>query len=194
MPKFSETEKEIILQKLFIEGERLFTALGLKKVTIDDIVMAVGIAKASFYTFYSSKEYLYMDIVQSIQQKIFNQAEELLKQNTNFPDKERVRQVFGLLYSSTITYPIIQQINLQTGEYLQRKISPERLEEFQKSNIDAARIMQSHGVKFKYETELTSLAFQSLYSCWMFIQNVSKEKQEAVFQIIFDGIIDKVIL
>lgn len=53
MPKFSDAEKEIIKQKLMQEGERLFTSYGIKKVTIDEIVQAAGIAKGSFYSFYS---------------------------------------------------------------------------------------------------------------------------------------------
>ena len=38
MPRFSENEKEQIRNKLLTEGERLFATLGIKKVTIDDIV------------------------------------------------------------------------------------------------------------------------------------------------------------
>ena len=33
MPRFTEQEKEIINRKLLIEGEKLFAAHGLKKVT-----------------------------------------------------------------------------------------------------------------------------------------------------------------
>lgn len=47
MPRFSEREKERIRSKLYAEGERLFTAHGIKKVTIDDLAEAAGIAKAS---------------------------------------------------------------------------------------------------------------------------------------------------
>ena len=45
MPKFSDAEKEFIRQKLMQEGERLFVSFGIKKVSIDEIVQATGIAK-----------------------------------------------------------------------------------------------------------------------------------------------------
>ena len=48
MPKFSDAEKEFIRQKLMQEGERLFVSFGIKKVSIDEIVQATGIAKGSF--------------------------------------------------------------------------------------------------------------------------------------------------
>ena len=44
MPRFTEQEKEIINRKLLIEGEKLFAAHGLKKVTVDDLVAAVNIS------------------------------------------------------------------------------------------------------------------------------------------------------
>ena len=43
-------------------GRACFLRYGLKKTTIDDLVKPVGIAKASFYLFFDSKEALYMDI------------------------------------------------------------------------------------------------------------------------------------
>ncbi len=39
MPRFTEQEKEIINRKLLIEGEKLFAAHGLKKVTVDDLAI-----------------------------------------------------------------------------------------------------------------------------------------------------------
>ena len=62
MPKFTESEKQAIQETLLREGEKLFVEYGLKKVTVDELVKAAGIAKGSFYSFYSNKEHLYMDI------------------------------------------------------------------------------------------------------------------------------------
>lgn len=194
MPKFNEQEKEFIRHKLDIEGKRLFTLLGLKKVTIDNLVDNVGIAKASFYTFYSSKEYLYMDIVQNIQQEIFSVSENVLMENRNLPSKERVKQVFETIYQTMLSYPILQQINVQTIEYLERKVSKERLEYFQKSNIDAVRLMNLHGIKFTCDVNIASLAFQSLYHCWIPLQNQNADVQKAVIDTMLNGIINQIVL
>ena len=54
MPRFTEQEKGNHKQENFlIEGEKLFAAHGLKKVTVDDLVAAVNISKGSFYAFSS---------------------------------------------------------------------------------------------------------------------------------------------
>lgn len=63
MPKpFSAAQKETIRAKLMEVGRTCFLRYGLKKTTIDDLVQPAGIAKASFYLFFDSKEALYMDI------------------------------------------------------------------------------------------------------------------------------------
>jgi AcrR family transcriptional regulator len=63
MPRaFTEVEKEKIRERLFAAGRSCFTRYGLKKTTIEDLVKLAGIAKASFYLFFGSKEALYLDL------------------------------------------------------------------------------------------------------------------------------------
>ena len=83
MPKFSDAEKEFIRQKLMQEGERLFVSFGIKKVSIDEIVQATGIAKGSFYSFYQSKEHLYMDIAGNLQMRMWQEMDEFLNDLIN---------------------------------------------------------------------------------------------------------------
>ena len=94
MPKFGEMEKVRIRQRLLEEGERLFSMYGLKKVTVDDIVKAVNIAKATFYKFYDGKEYLFLDVVQKQQKEIFDILEGVLMESEMKTDRERVKTVF----------------------------------------------------------------------------------------------------
>ena len=86
MPRFGEQEKIRIKQCLLEEGERLFAAYGLKRVTIDDIVKAVNIAKASFYKFYEGKEYLFLDITQRAQKEIFEALNGVLIESKGQPE------------------------------------------------------------------------------------------------------------
>jgi len=63
MPKpFSAAQKETIREKLMEVGRACFLRYGLKKTTIEDLVKPAGIAKASFYLFFDTKEALYLEI------------------------------------------------------------------------------------------------------------------------------------
>jgi len=63
MPRaFKEEEKEKIRAKLLEAGRACFLRYGLKKTTIEDLTKPAGIAKASFYLFFHSKEDLYVEL------------------------------------------------------------------------------------------------------------------------------------
>lgn len=193
MPRFTETEKENIQQRLLVEGEKLFVAYGLKKVTIDELVEAVNIAKATFYTFYDSKEYLYMDIIQGVQKKIFNELETLLENNKQIPGKGRVKQVFGMMTQLMTQYPIISQIDSSTVSLVSRKVSKERMTTYAQQNFDAAQSLSDHDVKFSCDVKTASYIFQALYHSWIYLQDKGMGIQNAVIDILLEGAIDQIV-
>jgi AcrR family transcriptional regulator len=193
MPRFGETEKENIRQNLLAEGERLFLAHGLKKVTIDDLIEAVNIAKATFYSFYESKEYLYMDIVQGIQEKIFMELETVLENNAQLPSRERVRQIFNGMTQLITQYPILSKIDQSTVDLISRKVKKERMAAFFKQNIDAAQSLYNHGVRFICEVKIASIIFQTLYHCYTNMHIGSPEEQAIAIELMLNAIIDTIV-
>ena len=83
MPRaFTETEKQHLQAKLKNEGYALFSRYGLKKTTVEEIARAAGIAKGSFYIFFSNKEELFIEIMEDLEQELRSSLYERLKQNT----------------------------------------------------------------------------------------------------------------
>src|SRR5512142_1805739 len=77
MPKwFSTAEKELIGQRLLEQGYRMFSTYGLKKTNVEELAQAVGISKGAFYSFYASKEDLFMDVVEQAESRA---RQEILK-------------------------------------------------------------------------------------------------------------------
>ena len=193
MPKFSEQGKARIQQGLLEEGERLFTTYGLKKVTIDDIVKAVKIAKASFYRFYDGKEYLFLDIVQRKQKEIFEILEGILKESESKTDHERVKMVFFSMSELMGRYPLLTNIDSETVEAIVRKVSPQRLAEYSAQGFDAVKTIEEHGIKFRYDTQVVSQLFHTLYQAWISLQAQPAEMQKQVIDIMLDGIIEQIL-
>lgn len=64
MPKIiSEAEKQLTQDSIYEAGIALIRKKGMKHVTVDDIVNAVGIGKGSFYSYYPSIEELLYNIM-----------------------------------------------------------------------------------------------------------------------------------
>lgn len=194
MPRFSQQEREKIHANLLTQGERLFITHGIKKVTIDDLVNAVGIAKASFYIFYQSKEYLYLDIVQSLQRDVFNKMDAVLQGNAGLPGRLRVAQVFKSMYQVLSQYPLLGGIDTATAELIARKVSAERLSDFYAKNIDAVQVMHRHGINFLCPLDQASCAFQALYHGWLYLKDKDPALQASVTNIMLEAVIEKIVV
>lgn len=193
MPRFSEQGKIRVKQCLMEEGERLFQSFGLKKVTIDDIVKAANIAKASFYKFYEGKEYLFLDIAQKQQKEVFQILEDVLVKSSEKDDRERVRLVFWSMAELMQKYPFLANINGETAEIIARKVSSERLKEYSKQGFDAVKTMEQHGIRFKFSTKTVSQLFHTTYQVWLGLQQKPEDEQKEIISIIIEGIIQQIV-
>ena len=87
MPRaFTAVEKETIRDRLMEAGRTCFLRYGLKKTTIDDLVKPAGVAKASFYLFFDSKEALYIDLFMAEMPAMMNR---LLERSFGVTDNTR---------------------------------------------------------------------------------------------------------
>lgn len=131
MPKpFSAAQKETIREKLMEVGRTCFLRYGLKKTTIDDLVKPAGIAKASFYLFFDSKEALYLDI---FLQEIPEMMERLMA--ASFGKTDDTREALILMMKSIAD-------ELQTNEFSRVILDdPSELQRFA-DTLDFEAIMQ----------------------------------------------------
>ncbi|WP_318843161.1 TetR/AcrR family transcriptional regulator [Myceligenerans pegani] len=60
---FTEAERERITAALKASGRRLFATVGLRKTSLAALVGDAGIVKSTFYTFFESKEALYLHLL-----------------------------------------------------------------------------------------------------------------------------------
>jgi len=71
MPKaFTQSQKDLVRLNLIKKGQEYFIKYGLKKTSVDDLVRAAGIAKGSFYTFFESKEALFLAVHEASEEKL----------------------------------------------------------------------------------------------------------------------------
>lgn len=193
MPKFSVNEKELIKQKLMEEGERLFTAFGLKKVSIDEIVKAASIAKGSFYSFYPSKEHLYLDIAGNLQMKMWRDMDTFLNENRSLPPRELCKQVFLWMFGALQRYPMLKQADGETAEYLYRKLPPEAIEAHTQDDSHELLKLQEYGVHFKCGIEIATKTLQTLAISFLNLQQDDTPNQQVVMELILDGVLKEMI-
>lgn len=193
MPKFTDNEKAIIQDKLYTEGERLFSQHGIKKVTVDDLVKAAGIAKGSFYAFYENKEGLYFDILGRLQQRLRDEMEAFLSEHQTMPPLELMKKCFIWMLSRLGQYPILKQTDGETIEYLYRKLPPELIEAHTKDDSYELERLQAYGVHFKCGVELATKVMQALAVSFLSMQKDGFDENSAVMDIMLDGVLKEIV-
>lgn len=154
MPKFNEDEKIIIKNDLIEKGEKLFIKLGLKKVTVDDLVQEVGIAKGSFYAFYTNKEHLYVDILHRIQKEMWEKTKQFLQEHKQKDKKKLTTSYLSWAYDEIENYPMMLEQNAGLIEYLFRKIPKDIMAQYPTDDTYTFFLLQDVGVQFKYDMQM----------------------------------------
>ena len=129
MPKaFTEQEKELIRKRLLEQGYKQFSAYGLRKTNIEELAEASGISKGAFYLFYASKEALFMDVVEQVEQRL---RQELFAM-VDLPGSSPRARLFALLHHAfdrVKTIPLLQFLTGSDYDLLFRRVPPETFQE-----------------------------------------------------------------
>jgi len=202
MPKgFTEQEKKIIKDNLIEKGTDLFGTYGLKKTNVEEITSAVNIAKGSFYSFYSSKEELFLDILQRTEKKVIKEIQQLLKNMKKNP-KGTFKDFIRFHFRVPKEQPIIQQIaDKNTRDYLIRKLqnNPNLKQVMQTYEYipQFIKMWQNSGFIIKKDPQILAGILKSLFTIGLDEETVvyiGKEKYPEIIETLIDIIADYMII
>ena len=202
MPKgFTEQEKKIIKDNLIEKGTDLFGTYGLKKTNVEEITSAVNIAKGSFYSFYSSKEELFLDILQRTEKKVIKEIQQLLKNMKKNP-KGTFKDFIRFHFRVPKEQPIIQQIaDKNTRDYLIRKLqnNPNLKQVMQTYEYipQFIKMWQKSGFIIKKDPQILAGILKSLFTIGLDKETVvyiGKEKYPEIIETLIDIIADYMII
>lgn len=124
---FTESERAIIKDKLKKAAEEALLKTGIRKTSVDELVLKAGISKGAFYLFYETKELLFFEVIVSFHDKLQADFMEILRESNAFDVDYLTNTIFDLLKRDQDFFVSI----LSNGEieFLQRKLSNEIMEQ-----------------------------------------------------------------
>jgi AcrR family transcriptional regulator len=127
MPKgFTDQEKEKIRARLIENGRKLFETYGIRKTNVEELTAAAGISKGAFYNFYPSKEELFMDILEEIEEEVRGGLmREAFREDQSY--KEGLKVFLKKALAATSEYPFLKNLTGNDYHYLVRKLPEERI-------------------------------------------------------------------
>lgn len=128
MPRaFREQERQEIQQRLLEAGREYFARYGIRRTNIEDLTRTAGISKGAFYTFFDSKEALFMDILEEYEEEQRQQIFSI----TLAPEKSARANLRALLkeaFSAWEASAFLNNFDRQDFAALLRNLPPERIE------------------------------------------------------------------
>ena len=130
----TEIEKKNKRKRLISECEINWSKYGYKKTNIDELCSKSGIAKGSFYTFFDSKEKLFFEVLNGIQNRLISSVDEIL---SNMPPKEGFAKALKMLYRLYDKNPFLYSPTNTDYITLLNKIPKEMLSQLEYSNVQS---------------------------------------------------------
>jgi AcrR family transcriptional regulator len=129
MPKaFTERERQIIGARLKEKGGVMFIRRGIKRTTVDDLARSAGISKGSFFSFFSSKEDLFVTIFKDKLEELNGTVRRQID-DKKMPAKEVFADFLRKRFVAE-NNPLLSVFhNHEDFEYLTRKTPRERITE-----------------------------------------------------------------
>lgn len=130
MPKiYSEEEKNEIRSRLKKEAAICMARSGIKKTTVDELVVKAQIPKGTFYLFYESKEILLFEVLLELHEKVENKLFQMMKENTRPLDCDTLTDWIVDLYLDTDNEPIFKVMETGDINVLMEKLPNERIQD-----------------------------------------------------------------
>jgi AcrR family transcriptional regulator len=179
MPKgFSEQEKIKIRQRLIAAGKDMFSTYGLKKTSVDDITRTCGISKGAFYLFFTSKEELFMEILESTDLEMKASMRQVLLPELK-PTRESYRMAIVIMMQAINVHPLLAIFKSEEYENLMRKLEPEMAAEHVDKDTAYFRNLYLEGLEKGYFRAIDPDAL-STFSTALFLLSLHSDQTAVI--------------
>lgn len=169
---FTDNEKAEIKQKMVVLAAELFKEQPFKEVKVSDITQKLGIAKGSFYNFFSSKESLLLAVLADIEKDFHQKILSLMsaeKDKKNFLIK--IMQYYATECRNNELFKII--FNNEALQSLLKKIPEEQKVEMFKADEELLIKLVSNELQLKVPIEVAVDMLRAVF----YLQSITNDLQ-----------------
>ena len=189
---FTPRERERIDEALKDAALRHAATVAMRRTTVDELAREAGISKGAFYSFYQSKEHLFLSMLDRLHNEMSKQAEQILRQRVDLPMRERTMLAF---YEVCL---MMQRSNLMAfyrdeAPLLLRRLPEELLREHYVSQQEMVKqLILKAQVKLAASLETTCDMLRMLMMSLAFKGDVGSGFDEAL-RLLIEGACDRVL-
>ena len=189
---FTAEEKEVIRKKLHKVAKECLQRYGVKKTTVDQMAVMVDISKGSFYNFYSSKEILFLAVLEEYQIDVMDCLTEQLDMEVKI-DTNRLVQLLYDFYQDfrySFMYTIFKNHEM---ELLVRKLPKEVITNHHL--IDdrmVKKIVSRINIRENVSVEIVSALFRTIAMTILHIEEIGEKQFDTTLKLVIQGIVEQI--
>ncbi len=189
---FTDDEKKVIKKKLHTVAKECLQRYGVKKTTVDQMVVMANISKGSFYNFYSSKELLFFAVLEEYQVEIMNRLTEQLEQENLINTNQFVQLLYDFYqdFRYSFMYTIFKNNEM---ELLIRKLPKEVITTHHLlDNGMIEKIVSRINIQENITVEIVSALFRTIAMCILHIDEIGGKQFDTVLKLLIQGIVREI--
>lgn len=134
-----------------------------------------------------------MAIAGELQTRMWREMETFLNERRALPPRELCKQCFLWMFDNLQRYPMLQQADGETAEYLYRKLPPEVIAAHSQDDSHELVQLQAYGIHFQCGIEIATQTLQTLAITFLNLQQEQAPQQRIVMELILDGVLKEIV-
>lgn len=192
MPReLTPEEKELQKKQLLQQGKELIFRYGIKKISVDDIAKAAGMAKGSFYHSFRSKDDFLYELLYQIHEEAFSQVKAGVAHLKKIPSSEKrnqIKQMFlKIFHDPQIAFFMDAHDDIQSFLERHDKATLEKMEEMEQANY--REIFKQLGLTNK-QPEILQNYVHIIYFGVSHKKIMIEEYIDATVEVMLDGLLN----
>ena len=153
----------MILRDLKASARKCAIFQGMRKITVEELTKAAGISKGAFYKFYSSKEMLFLELLEDLHREIYESCADILAKNQGKPADQRAAEAV-LAACGVMEQSGMMDFMEQDVPFLLRRIPAEVLEQhYHGDEVHIKEVLQKAGLTPEGGMELAAATVRGLF-------------------------------
>lgn len=188
---FNEKERAAIRESL-IDAAQKYASTGMKHASVDTLAKEAGISKGAFYSFYESKETLFLAMFERMHFHMYGNAKKALDAHRGLPPKDRAFFAIQEAYQIFVHYDLIAFMQ-EDLPMLLRKLPKQMLDEhYHDDEKHIKELLQASGIALTTSLE-TACAILRLLILTPMLQREIGEGYPAAMDILIQAVCNQLV-
>ena len=169
---FTAKERASIEKRLREVALECAASLGMRRTTVDELARRAGISKGAFYSFFESKEHLFLSMLEQVHSEIYGRAKAVFDGSEGLPPWQRAALAMKEVCRATLEKCILPFTQDELPLLLRRLPDQLLLGHYHSDEEHLQQLLEEGGLKMSLDIDTVGSIARLLLMSLMFRQEI----------------------